>query len=157
MKKETVEIHYFLIDDIKELEQNVQLLIDETIRFAQNAYAPYSKFKVSAGALLDNGETVMGANVENASYPISTCAERNLLNHIITNHSSTKIKALAIYVDKVLEKPVPPCGMCRQSLLETELNQGQNIPVYLIGKNGQIIFMERCADLLPLAFDQNFL
>ena len=132
-------------------------LIDATMAFAQNAYAPYSKFKVSAGLLLENGEQIMGSNVENASYPVSICAERTLLGHVVSNYPNEIIAHIAVYVDKDLGKPVPPCGLCRQTLVEVEARQQKAIRLSMIAKNGDIITLNRCADLLPWSFDGSYL
>ncbi len=64
---------------------------------------------------------------------------------------------MAIYVDKDLPAPVPPCGLCRQSLVEAEARQSQKFKILLIAKSGTILQFESCADLLPLAFSGDFL
>ena len=132
-------------------------LIDATIDFAQNAYAPYSEFKVSAALRLTNGEIVKGANVENASYPVSICAERNLLANTVSNYPNEKITELAVYVDKDLGVPVPPCGLCRQTLVEVERKQGSPIKLHMVAKNGVIITLDSCIDMLPWSFDGSYL
>ncbi|MFT5824031.1 MAG: cytidine deaminase, partial [Crocinitomix sp.] len=73
-KKITIDYQEFNYDTITDMA--IKALIDETIQFADNAYAPYSKFHVAAGLRLDTGEIIKGANMENASYPVSICAER---------------------------------------------------------------------------------
>ena len=153
MKIKTINVHYKEGTDLKAFDNASQNLINETIEFSKNAYAPYSNFHVSAGLLLETGEILKGTNVENASYPVSICAERTLLSHTVSNHPNTKIAKIAIYVDKELSEPVPPCGLCRQTLLEVEKRQDQEIEVILISKSGTYIVFEKCADLLPLYFD----
>lgn len=138
-------------------ESGLKPLIDETIAFAQNAYAPYSKFKVSAGLRLENGQIVKGTNVENASYPVSICAERNLLAHTVSNYPDLKIMDLAVYVDKDLPTPVPPCGMCRQTLAEMEQRQGSPIRIIMVAKNGDILILKSSLDLLPWSFNSSYL
>ncbi|HYG71231.1 MAG TPA: cytidine deaminase [Actinomycetota bacterium] len=78
------------------------------------AYVPYSGFRVGA-AVLAGGEIFTGVNVENASYPVSTCAERSAIVHAVTA-GHTKIDAVAVVADA--EDPTTPCGMCRQALNE---------------------------------------
>lgn len=139
------------------LEKEVQELILEVIAFAQEAYAPYSHFKVSAGLRLKSGKIVKGTNVENASYPISVCAERALIAHTVSNYRGQEIDYMAIYVDKDFDEPVPPCGMCRQALLETEQNQKNLIKIYLVAKGGKIVLFNSCGDMLPLHFSGDIL
>lgn len=154
-KKITIEYSEFNYDAITDME--MKALIDATVLFADNAYAPYSKFHVSAGLRLDSGEIVKGANMENASYPVSICAERNLLSHTVSNYPNQKITMLAVYVDKELNGPVPPCGLCRQTLVEVEIRQKQAIQLLMVAKNGTIMSLKSCKDLLPWTFDGSFL
>jgi cytidine deaminase len=77
----------------------------------KDAYCPYSQFRVGACLLTPDGEYVYGANVENASYPVGTCAERVALGKAVTNQQR-KFKALAVATD--ISPPASPCGMCRQ-------------------------------------------
>lgn len=157
MKEHQLRIQYRSTTDTRVFEPNVQELIKQTIAFAANAYAPYSNFKVSAALLLENGKILKGTNVENASYPVCICAERTLLSHAISNYPTDKISIMAIYVDKDLPAPVPPCGLCRQSLVEAEARQNQKFKILLISKSGTILQFESCGDLLPLAFSGDFL
>jgi cytidine deaminase len=157
MELKTIHVNYKQGNDIRNFDSTTQTLINETITFSENAYAPYSNFHVSAGLILESGEILKGTNVENASYPVSICAERTLLSHTVSNYPEAKITKIAIYVDKDLSEPVPPCGLCRQTLLEVEKRQNQNIEVILISKSGTFIVFEKCADLLPLYFDSEML
>jgi cytidine deaminase len=154
-KKITIDYQEFNYDTLT--DSNLKALIDETIQFADNAYAPYSKFHVSAGLRLDSGEIIKGANMENASYPVSICAERNLLSHTVSNYPKKIITSLVVYVDKDLKVPVPPCGLCRQTLVEVEIRQKHPIQLIMVAKNGTIIKLNACKDLLPWAFDGSFL
>jgi cytidine deaminase len=154
-KQITIAYQEFNYDTITDMD--MKALIDATILFADNAYAPYSKFHVSAGLRLDSGEILKGANVENASYPVSICAERTLLSHAVSNYPNQKITMLAVYVDKDLNAVVSPCGLCRQTLVEVETRQGQPIQLIMVAKNGTIITLDSCKDLLPWTFDGTFL
>lgn len=93
--------------------------LDEMLETARasmpNAYVPYSAFRVGAVVLSDDGEIRPGVNVENASYPLSVCAERNAVaSMVISGHK--QILAVAVATDA--PTPTPPCGGCRQVLWE---------------------------------------
>lgn len=82
------------------------------LKVRENAHAPYSNFKVGA-AILASGRIFVGCNVENASYPVGLCAERAALAAAVAA-GCPDIEAVVIAADK----PIPPCGMCRQALAE---------------------------------------
>jgi len=83
---------------------------------AETAYAPYSKFRVGAALLCEDGSIVTGVNVENRSYGLTICAERNAVTTAVTM-GKQKFIALAISTPDSKE-PVGPCGACRQVLSE---------------------------------------
>ncbi|MCH2233760.1 MAG: cytidine deaminase [Crocinitomicaceae bacterium] len=157
MKEIKIEINLRETSHYSELPEAISNLCEEAIRFSQNAYAPYSKFQVSACALMSAGDIVRGTNVENASYPAGVCAERNVLSHAISNYPNQKLTHIAIYVNKDLDQVVPPCGICRQSLLEAETRQKHPIRILLIGYKGNVIEASSAKDLLPLSFSGEFL
>jgi cytidine deaminase len=90
-------------------------LIAAARRAAQTAYAPYSKFRVGAAVLAGNGKIFTGANVENASYGLSNCAERTAVFAAVAA-GERKIVAVAVYTPT--RKPTLPCGACRQVIHE---------------------------------------
>ncbi|XQW83404.1 cytidine deaminase [Thalassotalea piscium] len=94
-------------------------LSDELIKNAKlaykNAYAPYSNFHVGAAALTQTDTIVRGCNVENASYGLTVCAERNCIAQAVIAGETT-FKTLVIYTEE--ENLVPPCGACRQVIAE---------------------------------------
>ncbi|MEH6595462.1 MAG: cytidine deaminase [Colwellia polaris] len=98
------------------IEENKLLtLVNAAKEGFENAYAPYSNFHVGAAALTANGKVVKGCNVENASYGLTVCAERNCLAQgVISGEKS--FSAIVIYTNQ--EKLTPPCGACRQVIVE---------------------------------------
>lgn len=125
-------------------------LVLKAIEARDLAYTPYSKFKVGAALLTTDGEVYLGCNIENASYGLTMCAERNaLFNAYCHGISQDDIEALAIVADT--DSPVSPCGACRQVISELFPKEA---PIYLANLNGDI--KETSVDeLLPYAFDSN--
>jgi cytidine deaminase len=120
-----------------------------------HAYAPYSHFRVGAAARLVNGAIVTGTNQENASYPAGICAERTLLSVAATQYPGVGIETLAIsYFNEhgVSDRPIAPCGICRQSLQEFEQRTGRPMRVVLGGMEGKVLVLPESGLLLPLAF-----
>lgn len=105
-------------------------LFDLAKEATQQAYAPYSHFRVGAALITNTGNIYTGCNVENASYGLSICAERNAIFNMVTN-GDRLITEIAIYVDS--DKIFPPCGACRQVLAEF----GDDIKIYY-GNDNQI-------------------
>jgi cytidine deaminase len=114
---------------------------------AQQAYAPYSGFRVGAALLLEGGEIVTGANVENASYGLTICAERSAVVRAVAQHGP-KLRIHAVAVTNLNNAPSSPCGACRQVLSE------------FMPSNGLILFpfdgsphTHTLAELFPFSFD----
>jgi cytidine deaminase len=132
MRKIIIEPTIFEIENDK-IDAKYSLLISKSMEATKLSYSPYSEFKVGCAILLDNGEIILGANQENASYPICICAEGITLGAVSTQFPSQKIIAVAIHVSN-LEVPVSPCGLCRQSFLEYEKRMGTSFEYFLVGK-----------------------
>lgn len=151
-----INIHRFQYDELDEIDQKlIELAKDATNR----SYAPYSNFFVGAAALLNNGEIITGSNQENAAYPSGLCAERTTLFYANSKYPEQAVAALAIAArgeDGYVEKPISPCGACRQVLLETEQRYGIPIRILLYSKN-YIYMINGVKDLLPLSFGSEFL
>jgi len=122
-------------------------MIEAAIAVSQNAYAPYSKFHVGAALLTHDGEIIVGCNVENASYGLTICAERNAIFAAVARKLKT-FRAVAIVADG---DPMPyPCGACRQVLSEF---CGPATPVYIASiKKPNDIKSLTMGELLPHAF-----
>jgi len=97
-------------------EEQLGALLTEARKAADMAYVPYSKFRVGAALLCKDGSIIVGCNVENRSYGLTICAERNAIAAAITKGKIT-FEAVAIYTPDSAE-PVGPCGACRQVLSE---------------------------------------
>jgi cytidine deaminase len=160
MKKVEIKTNIVVFDAVSELESSVIQLMEAAIEAKKNAYAPYSKFKVGAALLLENGTIITGNNQENAAYPSGMCAERVAIWKASSEYPTTKILKLAISASsssQILSEPVAPCGGCRQTLSEYELKQKDKIEVYFMGEIGKIIMTDSLLNLLPIAFDKSFL
>lgn len=160
MKKIELKTQITIFDSIEELSAIVKGLMNKAIEAKQNAYAPYSKFKVGAAFLLEDGTMITGNNQENAAYPSGMCAERVAIWKVSSEFPNKKILKLAISASsssQILKEPVAPCGACRQTLSEYEIKQKDKIEVYFMGEEGEIIKTDSVLDLLPIAFDKTFL
>jgi cytidine deaminase len=96
-------------------ETTIKDLTEKAKDISKHAYCPYSNFRVGAAVLTDGEVVFTGCNVENASYGLTICAERNAVFHMVTQ-GQQRIKALVIYTPK--PKPSAPCGACRQVIKE---------------------------------------
>jgi cytidine deaminase len=133
-------------------------LLDQATKAAGRAYAPYSRFHVGAALLQSNGIVVTGNNQENASFPAGICAERTALHAALSQDAAAIVVEMAITVPSApVGRPVSPCGICRQALLEQEYRQGAPIRLLLASIDGPVIELERAGDLLPFSFDASFL
>lgn len=160
MKKHILETHLEVYDAVAELPSEVQQLMSKAQQARENAYAPYSSFMVGAALQLDSGEIITGNNQENAAFPSGLCAERVAIFHAGAMHPNMKVKHMALTVRSLkhtVNTPTPPCGACRQSLAEYEVNQKSPIAIYFMGETGKIVKAASIKDLLPLIFDSSFL
>ncbi len=157
-----VEIHtkLTLFDSKDELPTEVLQLMEQAEKARENAYAPYSKFKVGAALLLDNGEIITGNNQENAAYPSGLCAERVAVFYANSKYPDATILQMAITArseSQQIETPIPPCGSCRQAIAEYEVKQEKPIEIYFMGETGKVAKTDSVKALLPLIFDKNYL
>ena len=157
--KSKITLDFEDYSSIELLPIHIQSLFSKAFEARNNAYAPYSEFKVGTAILLENDVIILGNNQENASYPVGTCAERVAINYAHANFPKQKIKTIAIVAGKDMgnNNPIAPCGMCRQALLEYEHKQNLPITIYFMGTTGKIIKFNSIKDLLPFSFSQNSL
>lgn len=160
MKKITISAELEIYDSEAELPVNVRGLMEQAAEAREKSYSPYSKFKVGAAILLNNGEVVTGSNQENASYPAGLCAERTAIFYAGAKYPGVKILKMALTArseNHQVEVPTPPCGSCRQAIAEYEVKQEQPIEIYFMGEKGKVVKAESISDLLPLIFDNSYL
>lgn len=155
-KQISAKILFCSFDELSEGEKKLMLKAKEV---SEKAYAPYSGFNVGAALLLDNGEVVTGNNQENAAYPSGLCAERVAMFYANATWPDSSIVMLAIAASNskgFIDKPVAPCGSCRQALLEAENRHEKPMRLLLFGSE-EIAIIESVKDILPLSFGKEFL
>ncbi len=160
MKPLTITSRLEVYESIDETTEDVQELMQKAVEVRDTAYAPYSKFKVGAAIHLENDEIVVGSNQENASYPSGLCAERTAVYYAGAKFPETRIIKIAISAKSMRHQvvsPVPPCGACRQALVEYEVKQEEAIELYFMGETGKVVKADSVKDLLPLIFDSSCL
>ena len=122
-------------------------LVKAAVAARELSYSPYSKFKVGAALLCKDGKIFQGANIENSSYPLCMCAERNALYHAMMNgYKKEDFLALAVVADT--DDACSPCGACRQVISELFPRSGAIILANLKGNEKETNIDE----LLPFAF-----
>ena len=157
--KERFEFNYDLLSNWKELPIEEHVLVEQAYAAMENAYAPYSEFKVGACALMDNGSFVLGNNQENAAFPSGICAERVALFYAGANFPNKKVITLCIVAKGDLmpaSQLLSPCGGCRQVMLESENRQKQPIRVLLVNQDGRTMILDSVIQLLPFGFGRIF-
>ena len=135
-------------------------VVDAARAATANSYAVYSHFNVGAAVRLADGLIVSGTNQENAAYPSGLCAERTTIFWANSQYPSQPVKVLAIAARNdsgELDVPIPPCGACRQVILETEKRYNTPIRIILYGAKECYVVEDGIMALLPLSFDSAFL
>lgn len=122
---------------------DVATLINMAVKVSENAYCPYSNFKVGAALLTANGNIYTGVNCENSSYPSGICAERAAISAAISA-GERRFIAIAIVGG---DSPITPCGICRQVISEFG-----DIDIICSSLNGENYEITNISDLLPSAF-----
>ena len=120
-------------------------LIDLAVKTSENAYVPYSHFPIGAVLVTDEGKIYTGVNVENASFGLTNCGERTAIFKAVSE-GERSFKELIIYGQT--EKPVSPCGACRQVMAEFF---EPDLPITLVAKDKSTVVMT-VKELLPYSF-----
>jgi cytidine deaminase len=157
LKNASLHIPVQIFQDFTELDPSDALLLEAAREATVHAYAPYSEFRVGAAVRLINGQILSGSNQENASFPAGICAERVVLSAASASFPGTAIMSLALtYINKssTSNRPISPCGICRQTLAEYEQRFNHPIRLILGGISGEIFILNRATDLLPFAFSK---
>ena len=154
MKKKNIDITIDRYNE-NELNETERTLVHHAIAATHNSYSPYSHFSVGACVLLDDDTMVIGANQENAAYPVGLCAERSAIFAAQSQYPDKAIKAIAIAArdisGQLLSKPITPCGSCRQVILEMEQRYNNDVRILLYGRE-YVYIVKTIKDLLPLSF-----
>ena len=136
MKKINIATSGYVYDSLEQLSPEDKRLMEEAIKATKNSYSPYSNFRVGAAILLEDNSIILGSNQENAAYPSGMCAERVAIWTAGATYPNKKVKKIAIAAnspDKTVDKPVGPCGACRQALLEYEVKQEEPMEILFMG------------------------
>ncbi len=139
--------HYDSYDDMSAADRD---LIAAARCAALHSYSPHSNFAVGAALRLASGEVESAANVESEVFPAGICAERNLLFNTTSRHRDGVVEAIAI-ISISTSAECYPCGLCRQTLLDTERRQGSPIRVIMAGAQSATV-VDNAASLLPFDF-----
>jgi len=145
---------------LEALDSESKYLVHKAKEATAHAYAPYSKFYVGAAIILDDGTVILGANQENASYPLCMCAERVALYAASSVHPGKKILKMAVVAHKKNYKELvaaTPCGACRQVIVEYEEKQKQPIKMVMLGPGEKWVECSSAQVLLPMGFDKKSL
>ncbi|RMG11992.1 MAG: cytidine deaminase [Deltaproteobacteria bacterium] len=127
-------------------EEIEEALVEAAMRARENAYAPYSEFRVGAALRCEDGTIFGGCNVENASYGLCLCGERSALAAAVSA-GYTRFTHCAVLTET--SPPSPPCGICLQALVEF----ADDLPILLANTQGERIRV-RLKDLLPFRFNR---
>ena len=159
--EKNLQIQYQSYKNSSELNEIEKKLFEKAKEARENAYAPYSNFLVGCAVLMENGDIYSGNNQENAAFPSGLCAERATLYWVSANFPNDIIKKVFVIggprEGNEVIPPIPPCGSCRQSMIEFETKQNQSIELYFSNLNEEAIHVQSIKDLLPFTFDASFL
>jgi len=155
MQQITNSFNFLVYDSEAEMTDEYQELLKNARAACNSSYAPYSHYHVGAAVQMADGSVITVSNQENMSFPAGICAERVALFTAVTKFPEICVKSIAISAKSdsfPVNEPVPPCGICRQAILEYELKFKNKIQMILGGENGKIFVINGIQNLLPLAF-----
>ncbi len=130
-------------------------VVNKAFEAMEKAYAPYSKFKVGAALLLEDGQIIQGNNQENIAYPSGLCAERIALFHANAQFPEIAVELICIVAKGDLmpiSQLISPCGACRQVMLESENRQNKPIRIILVNQDNRTMCIDSIQNLLPFGF-----
>ena len=130
-------------------------VVNKAFEAMEKAYAPYSKFKVGAALLLEDGKIIQGNNQENIAYPSGLCAERVALFHAGAQFPGIAVDLICIVAKGDLmpiSQLLSPCGACRQVMLESENRQNKPIRIILVNQDNRTMCIDSVQNLLPFGF-----
>lgn len=130
-------------------------IVNKAFEAMEKAYAPYSKFKVGAALLLEDGQIIQGNNQENIAYPSGLCAERIALFHANAQFPEIAVELICIVAKGDLmpiSQLISPCGACRQVMLESENRQNKPIRIILVNQDNRTMCIDSVQNLLPFGF-----
>jgi cytidine deaminase len=130
-------------------------VVNKAFEALEKAYAPYSKFKVGAALLLEDGQIIQGNNQENIAYPSGLCAERVALFHAGAQFPGITVDLICIVAKGDLmpiSQLLSPCGACRQVMLESENRQNKPIRIILVNQDNRTMCIDSVQNLLPFGF-----
>ncbi len=130
-------------------------VVNKAFEAMEKAYAPYSKFKVGAALLLEDGQIIQGNNQENIAYPSGLCAERVALFHTGAQFPGIAVDLICIVAKGDLmpiSQLLSPCGACRQVMLESENRQNKPIRIILVNQDNRTMCIDSVPNLLPFGF-----
>lgn len=157
MEQKTLSIVYQEYESMEMLPPGDRELMEQARTAVETAYAPYSHYKVGAAVRMGNGKIVTGSNQENMAFPSGLCAERVALFAAAAANPGVPVKAIAVTAKSLqfpVDKPVTPCGSCRQALIEYEIPGSEKIRIILMGETGKAWVLEGIESLLPLSFKE---
>lgn len=134
-------------------KEEEKMLLDAAQTVREHSYSPYSKFKVGAAVLTRDGEIFTGTNIENASYGLTVCAERNAIFSAVSA-GKRRFRALALITQKLPGLAFnSPCGACRQVMSEF---MAPDTPVLVAVLDGtkRIVYRKKLRDFMPFPFDK---
>jgi len=155
VKKDLIQIEFKKYDAIDKLSVSYQKLWKSALEARNYSHSPYSNFTVGAAIELENGEIVTGTNQENASFPAGLCAERTAMYRAGIQAPNQKFKRIAIAASRRGAKDLasaPPCGGCRQVMLEFEKRHQQGFEILFTDADGKFIVIDKPTDLFPFSF-----